>query len=282
MTSYIKTFWQYCLPQHLISRLVGWLAYSTYPPVKRMLIQVFIKYFKIDVAEADPNDPEAYDNFNQFFTRKVLSRTITSEPNGIISPADGTISQFGIIQGNRLLQAKGHTFTAEQLLGEPNSPSTSFKDGHFITIYLAPRDYHRVHMPITGQLKRMTYIPGRLFSVNQLTTQTIKGLFARNERVVCYFETEIGLIALVLVGAMLVASIKTAWAGIIAPNRENFIKTWDYTLNSITYSKGQEIGQFCYGSTVIVLFPHNSITFQPSIQIHDAVKMGQIIGEIRT
>lgn len=283
MVNRLKTFWQYCLPHHLFSRLVGCLANSTCPKLKRFLIRAAIKRFDINVAEASPNDPEQYRSFNEFFTRELQpgTRPIAAESDSIVSPADGSICRVGSLCDQPDLIAKGHHFTLEQLLGGASSYSEALIGGQTVTIYLAPKDYHRVHMPISGQLLRMTYIPGRLFSVNTLTTNSVTGLFARNERIACFFKTEIGTVAVILVGAMLVASIKTVWASTVVPCRDNVIKTWDYSQDSMQFAKGQEIGQFSFGSTAIALFPKDSIVLEASLQADDSIKMGQIIGKQR-
>jgi len=277
----IKVIWQYCLPQHFLSRLLGKIANSNHPKLNQWLIRLFIKHFKVNVAEADPCDPKAYRNFNEFFARKLNSqaRPLGHHPSGIIAPADGTICQIGATSTFPQLIAKGHHYSVSQLLGDSDSAlSKSLAESEAMTIYLAPSDYHRVHMPISGQLIQMTYIPGRLFSVNPTTTKHVKGLFARNERVVCFFNTEIGPIAIVLIGAMLVASIKTTWAGTVTPCDSNKITTWHYGINEYSFAKGDEIGQFIYGSTVIALFPKNSIVFGENLNTHQKITMGQLIG----
>lgn len=278
----IKVAWQYCLPQHLLSRLAGIIANATCPRLRRLLIRYAIKHYQIDVSEAIYTNLEQYKSFNDFFTRELRddARPIDKSYQSVVSPADGSICRFGAIEDQQLIEAKGHLYTLNELLGETSEYSDALEAGEAMTIYLAPKDYHRVHLPLAGQLMRMVYIPGRLFSVNPLTTKTVSGLFARNERVVCYFKTKVGIIAVVLVGAMLVASIKVAWAGLVAPSRDKIIKTWDYGTDAMQFEQGQEIAQFCFGSTAIVLFPKRSMTFDTSLQLNDSIRMGQIIGKL--
>lgn len=279
----LKTAWQYCLPHHILSRLIGKLADCENTVVKNTLIKLFLKRFKVDLATADRPSMDDYTSFNDCFTRGLKPGTRPIAASSIVSPVDGSISQFGKIEGEQIFQAKGHNYTINDLLGGSEHALGEFENGEFATIYLAPKDYHRIHMPIDGRLKRMVYVPGRLFSVNQLTAKTIPSLFARNERVICYFETAIGVVPVIFVGAMLVASIKTAWAGIVAPHRENNVQQWDYdpTQENTHYKKGDEIGQFCFGSTVIVLFPSNSMNFEPILQVDGSVTMGQAFGELK-
>lgn len=280
MLGALKTAWQYCLPQHTLSRLCGYLANTKQPHIRRILINQFIRHYPINLSEASPSSLEDYACFNDFFTRRLHhdARPIDPTIGGLTSPADGCISEFGPIKDNQILQAKGRSFTVESLLGGQIDLAKTFYDGQFMTIYLAPHDYHRVHMPIEGQLKQMIYIPGRLFSVNPLTAQHVHHLFARNERVVCLFSTSIGDMALVLVGAMLVASIKTCWSGIVAPRREKVIQHWNYFDTMPVYPQGQDIAAFSFGSTVIALFPKNRIVFEPHLATNQLLKMGQLIG----
>ena len=242
---------QYPLPHHALSRLVGYLAECESPRLKNALIKAFIQRFNVDMREALSEDVSAYTSFNDFFTRplKDAARPIGA---GVVSPADGTLSQFGQIRAGQLVQAKGHTFSAQTLLGGDAGLAESFLGGSFATVYLSPRDYHRVHMPITGTLREMIYVPGRLFSVNQATANHVPGLFARNERLVCVFDTEQGPMAVVLVGAMIVAAIETVWAGQITP----LAGTPQHTRfdQPITVKKGAEMGRFKLGSTVVMCF----------------------------
>ncbi|MBT2787432.1 MULTISPECIES: archaetidylserine decarboxylase [unclassified Halomonas] len=242
---------QYPLPHHALSRLTGKFAQCDNPWVKNNLIKAFIKRFDVDMSQALEPDPTAYATFNDFFTR-ALKADARPLGDGILSPADGTLSQYGRLQAGQLVQAKGHTYSAQTLLGGDTALAEEFLGGSFATVYLSPRDYHRVHMPVTGTLREMIYVPGRLFSVNQATANYVPGLFARNERLVCIFDTPQGPMAMVLVGAMIVAAIETVWSGQVTPlsghpQRIQFGQP-------ITLEKGAEMGRFKLGSTVVMCF----------------------------
>ena len=265
---------QYPLPHHALSRLIGKLAACDSPKLKNALIKAFIQRFNVDMREALNEDISAYSSFNDFFTRplKDVARPIGE---GIVSPADGTLSQFGPIRAGQLVQAKGHTFSAQTLLGGDASLAEAFLGGSFATVYLSPKDYHRVHMPMTGTLREMIYVPGRLFSVNQATANHVPGLFARNERLVCVFDTEQGPMAMVLVGAMIVAAIETVWAGQITPLAGTPQRTrFD---QPITLEKGAEMGRFKLGSTVVMCFAE-PLAFD-NWAINSKIQMGQALAE---
>ncbi|WP_097023974.1 archaetidylserine decarboxylase [Chromohalobacter canadensis] len=262
---------QYPLPHHLISRGVGKLAESRTPWLKDLLIQRFIRTFDVDMSQALESDPEAYACFNDFFTR-ALTPEARPIGEGIVSPADGTLSQFGAIDNGTLVQAKGHTYSLTALLGGDTHRAAPFRDGSFATVYLSPRDYHRVHMPVTGTLREMVYVPGRLFSVNQATANHVQGLFARNERLVCLFDTEHGPLAMVLVGAMIVAAIETVWAGQVSP-LSGRVQTTRFD-EPIVIEKGQEMGRFKLGSTVVMCFGHD-VAFRDICTDGLVVSMGQ-------
>ena len=232
-----KVLLQYLIPQHLLSRLIGILANSHLAWLKNLMIASFIKYYNVDLSSAEETNISKYATFNDFFTRKLKdsNRPISQNENTIVSPADGIISQIGDINNDLLLQAKGHKYNLNSLLTEENLASR-FVDGKFATIYLSPKDYHRVHMPITGTLQEMIYVPGKLFSVNAETAEQVPNLFARNERVISIFETQIGKMAVIMVGAMIVASIHTAWASKVAPNKSKTIQKWDYRHKEITFN----------------------------------------------
>jgi len=274
---------QHLVPQHLLSRLTGIFANSTRPWLKNSLIRKFVRRYGVNMAEAIHGDPEDYASFNDFFTRalKPGARQITVEANTIASPADGHISALGEIKADRLLQAKGKTFSLAALLGNDTEMADVFSEGSFVTIYLAPRDYHRVHMPLAGKLLKMLYIPGKLFSVNQTTSESIDDLFARNERAVCLFETDAGPMAVILVGAMIVAGIETVWSGQVAPARHGFSET-DYRNEqpAIQLGKGEEMGRFKLGSTVILLFGPGATQWQEALAENTAVMMGESLGTI--
>lgn len=263
-------------PQHLLSRGTGLLANSENTWIKNRFIQWFANQYQIDMSDAAEQELTRYPTFNAFFTRalKPDARPIAAPQNTIVSPADGAVSQYGRIQDGRIIQAKGQWFSSSELLA---TPDTTYQNGEFTTIYLSPRDYHRVHMPYFGKLVSMTYVPGKLFSVNNKTAESVPRLFARNERVVCHFEGDKGPFAVVLVGAMIVASIETTWAGLVAPLKRT-IKTTKYDLrSSIEINKGEEMGRFLLGSTVILLFPQDSLDWNSSIDPGAKIQMGQAI-----
>lgn len=277
----MRTILQYLLPHKIISKIADLSANCQIPWVKNYLIGYFLKRYAVNMQEAIIEDPFAYKSYNQFFTRllKPECRPIDLNKNSILSPADGNLAQFGPISHQNIIQAKGKYFSTPELLGNVNDAEL-FTDGSFATIYLAPRDYHRVHMPLEGKLQKMIYIPGKLFSVNQHAAENIPNVFARNERVVCIFSTIAGPMALILVGAMIVGSIETAWAGTVSPPHSKLVHSYEYITKNppITLTKGQEMGLFKLGSTVIVLFAKDSIMWQQSIKINHDVKFGQQLG----
>lgn len=274
-------FMQYILPQHMLSRGIGRLAECETPWFKNRLIAWFIKRYQVNMSEAQLEDPSAYRHFNDFFTRalKEDARPLDDNEKAVVSPADGAISQLGEIEHGRIFQAKGHSFSLLELLGGDAERAAPFMGGSFSTVYLSPKDYHRVHMPLTGILREMVYIPGHLFSVNQTTVGNVPELFARNERVACIFDTEQGPMAVVLVGAMIVASIETVWAGLVTPPIRT-LRSYDYSQAArqpITLEKGAEMGRFKLGSTAIVLFGPNHVTWDTTLQPASAVKVGQCL-----
>lgn len=275
---------QYALPHHLLSRLMGKLTYCENPTVKNLMIQKISTAYNIDLSDALEPDIGAYRSFNEFFTRplKPGTRPIASAANSIASPADGFLSQKGPIQDGSIIQAKGFNYTVEALLGGDEKRAAPFQGGTFATIYLSPRDYHRLHMPLTGTLKEMIHVPGRLFSVNDLTTRNVPGLFARNERVVALFDTAAGPMALILVGAIFVASIETVWHGVVTPPTRKGVQSFSYDGQKTVIEKGAEMGRFNMGSTIIALFGTPNVTFDPMITSGSAVKMGQAIGRIHS
>lgn len=275
---------QYLMPQHAISRLAGWFANCKWGFIKDTFITCFINHFKVDLSEALQPDATRYENFNAFFVRslKPEARPICTNPNSIACPADGAISEIGFIENDQLLQAKGHHYSLLELVGGNPLHADLFKNGIFATVYLSPKDYHRVHMPLTGTLQEMIFIPGKLFSVNAVTANNVPNLFSRNERVVCIFNTEFGVMAVILVGAMIVASIETVWAGIVAPQQHN-IQTTHYNaenLPKITLQKGDELGRFLLGSTAIVLLPKEIARWAEHLESGSNVKMGSEIGSL--
>ena len=271
---------QRILPKHSLSRAIASVAESKRPWLKNKLITAAIKAFNINMAEAETENLDDYENFNAFFTRQLKAgvRPIDSGGSTIISPADGAISQAGPINKNRILQAKGIDYSVSRLVGN-SVQAQAYDNGSFATIYLSPKDYHRVHMPIAGKLLSSRYIPGELFSVNDQTAQALPGLFARNERLVCEFEcAEIGRFSLIFVGAMLVAGIETVWSGFEQPG-SGAVRETDYSGDSINFAKGDEIGRFKFGSTVILLFPQQAIEWSEKIEPYAVVKMGQAIAD---
>lgn len=266
---------QYLTPHHLLSRLVGGLAECRAPWLKDRLIPWFAKRYCVDMREAQVQELKAYENFNAFFTRALRSdaRPLDETPDAVLCPADGAISQLGAIEHGRIFQAKGHDYSLIELLGGDTARAKPFMNGQFATIYLSPKDYHRVHMPVTGTLREMVYVPGKLFSVNTVTAENVPELFARNERVVCLFDTEYGPMAVILVGAMIVASIDTVWAGTVTPMRKE-VRVTQYG-ESIELQKGDELGRFKLGSTAIVLFGPDSVQWAEELTALTPVRMGQ-------
>jgi phosphatidylserine decarboxylase len=276
---------QRLLPQHALSRLAFALARLEWRWWKRLQIRWFIRRYGVDMSIAREPDPEAYPHFNAFFTRALRpeARPVAPGEGTVVSPVDGTVSQAGIAAAGRLLQAKGHTYTLDALLGD-GVLASEFRDGLYVTLYLAPRDYHRFHMPLTGRLRMMRYIPGALFSVNDSTARTIPGLFARNERLVTLFDTDAGPMAVVLVGAMLVAAMETVWShGVVTAGAQRLPRTWDYGEEdaAVTLQRGAELGRFNMGSTVIVLFGPGRAVWTASLTPGAPVRMGQRLGERR-
>ena len=268
----------YVLPHHAISRVVFFFT-RVKGPIVQPMIRWFIKSFAVDMREAEHPDIEHYDTFNEFFTRplKKSARPIAPGDNILCCPADGTVSQAGPIEEGRIFQAKGQDYSVLELLGGDQAMASQYNDGKFITVYLAPYNYHRLHMPLGGKLKKMLHVPGRLFSVAQWTVQEVPRLFARNERLVCEFETDIGPMVLVLVGAINVAAIETVWSGLVTPPAGKRISEFDYGHTQKSLEKGEEMGRFKMGSTIIVLTP-KQVEWLPHISAGQTVKMGQLIG----
>lgn len=278
MSKPIHVLVQYCCPQHKLSRFVGWLAECRLKWFKNWAIRRLIRKYHVNLSEALSENLDDYPNFNSFFTRQLKPevRPLAKGTTIISSPADGCVSQIGQINNDVILQAKQFNYTTVSLLGGAGSLAQTFENGNFVTIYLAPKDYHRVHMPITGKLLETTYIPGKLFSVNQMTTQSVQSLFSRNERLVCLFETAAGPVAIVLVGAMLVGNIQTVWP---MNHPKNEITTKRYA-DGIVLERGDELGLFKMGSTVILLFPKDSIEWISTLQENSTVKVGEAMGDI--
>lgn len=272
---------QYILPQHALSRLVGWIAACHWPWIKNPFINFFIKQFNINMNEAQRKSAAEFSSFNDFFTRELEpnARTIDRTAENLVSPADGAVSQLGDIVDGRIFQAKGQSYSLHELLGGNAQLTEEFMGGKFNTIYLSPKDYHRVHMPFSGTLRETIYIPGDLFSVNQTTAENVPRLFSRNERLVAIFDTEHGPMAMVLVGAMIVAAIETVWSGLITPPKR-LQKSINY-LNPkpVFLEKGEEMGRFLLGSTVVLCFPANSIEWESSLKAESPLNMGEPIAK---
>lgn len=272
---------QYLAPHHLVSRFFGVASDCREPAVKNWMISRFVRKYGVDMREAQQEDALAYDCFNDFFTRalKPDARPLDEEPGGVLCPADGAISQMGAIEHGRIFQAKGHSYGLADLLGGDTNRAAPFQGGEFATIYLSPKDYHRVHMPVAGTLREMIHVPGRLFSVNPLTARNVPRLFARNERVVCIFDTEHGPMAVVLVGAMIVASIETVWAGLVTPykRRVKAVRYDDVARAPIHLEKGAEMGRFKLGSTAIVLFGPGKVRWADTPSVRGPVRMGELL-----
>ncbi|MCP3667168.1 MAG: phosphatidylserine decarboxylase [Gammaproteobacteria bacterium] len=272
---------QYCLPHHLLSQLMYWLTRSEWPLLKDGLIKAVIRLYKINLHEAEESNPLVYPSFNAFFTRqlKANARPIAQQDRALISPVDGTISQLGDIKAGRIFQAKGQDYALSELLGGDDPWCDAFADGNFATIYLSPRDYHRIHMPMSGQLRLMRHIPGRLFSVSPSTTRNVPRLFSRNERLVNLFETDRGPMAVIMVGAIFVASMDTVWAGTVAPSSRR-ISDWQYgdePSSPVQIGKGDEMGRFNMGSTVILLFGKDCLQWSEQLKSGESVEMGEQI-----
>ncbi|AYA65868.1 archaetidylserine decarboxylase [Alteromonas sp. RKMC-009] len=267
MLDWFKVNLQYILPKHLLSRLVGKFAAAEAGGVTTAFIKFFIKKYNVDMSEALYPHPEHYKTFNEFFTRQLKPevRQIAEGDDVLIQAVDGAVSQFGDIHQDSIFQAKGHNYSLTTLLGGKPELAKPFKNGKFATIYLSPKDYHRIHMPVEGTLTDMVYVPGELFSVNPLTAENVPGLFARNERVIAFFDTPVGKMAMVLVGATIVASIETVWSGTVTPPAGKNVQHWQYESDdeaAVKLEKGDEMGRFKLGSTIVVCFEKDQIEFE--------------------
>ena len=271
----------YVLPHRLLSSLARRLAYSTSPGTKQWLIDTVTRKFDVDLSEAAEPDPRAYPSFNAFFTRalKPGARVADPDPRALLMPADGHISQCGAIEDGRIFQAKGQSFTAAELLGDATA-AEPFRNGLFATVYLSPRDYHRVHMPWTGTLRETVHVPGRLFSVGTDAVANVPRLFARNERLVCHFDTDFGPMVSVMVGALLVSGVETVWSGEEIPAYGTAITRKDYRGKGITLERFAEMARFNYGSTVIVLLPPGVATLSPGLRAESPVRLGQALARL--
>ena len=279
-----KVAFQYIMPQLYLTQFAGWFAQQKWGALTHFVIKIFAKKYNVDMSEAKKENFSDYESFNQFFIRELKddARKINENPTALCLPADGRVSQIGHIDDERLLQAKGHFFSLSDLLAGDEELVNTFKNGEFATIYLSPRDYHRVHMPCDATLRKMIYVPGDLFSVNPFLAEHVPNLFARNERVICVFDTAFGPMVQILVGATITASMSTVWAGVINPPRTGEVKVWTYQGDSaIKLTKGQEMGAFQLGSTVINLFPANSVTLAEHLEVDVPVRMGEILATMK-
>ncbi len=270
---------QYLLPKQTLTRLAGLVAGAKAGAMTTALIRWFIQRYGVNMAEAAEPDPAAYASFNAFFTRALRPGARPLAAADWVCPVDGAISQFGAIQQGRIFQAKGHDYSATALLGGDSALAAHFQGGHFATLYLSPKDYHRIHMPCAGRLLRMVHVPGELFSVNPTTARGVPGLFARNERLVCVFDSPQGPWVKVLVGATIVGSMATVWHGTVNPPRPGRVREWDYADPPIGLAQGAEMGRFLLGSTVVLLFPPGPLRFNPAWAPGGSVRMGQLMAQ---
>lgn len=271
---------QHVIPHHALSVLMSKLTHCENTLWKNLFIKSIIRMYGVNMDEAKFQNLDHYPSFNHFFTRelKAGARPIAPEADAIACPADGAVSQAGTIENGQIFQAKGHSYSALELLGGDAKRAEAFENGSFATIYLSPKDYHRLHMPLTGTLKEMVHVPGRLFSVNAATVEGVPNLFARNERVACMFDTEAGPMALVLVGAIFVSSVETVWHGVVTPPSISEPRVWQYRENAPVLEKGAEMGRFNMGSTIIVLFGQDKCTWNQKLVAGTPVKLGEDIG----
>jgi phosphatidylserine decarboxylase len=281
----LKVLPQYLLPKQLLTTLAGRFASEARGSTTTSVIRWFVKKYQVNMAEALNPDISSYATFNDFFTRALKPNARPIAAAEIICPVDGAISQYGAINFDQIFQAKGHNYSTTALVGGDKTLAAQFQNGSFATLYLSPKDYHRIHMPCDGRLTRMIYVPGDLFSVNPTTARGVPGLFARNERLVCVFDTDKGPFILVLVGATIVGSMATVWHGQINPPRSADIREWHYAEQNISLKQGDEMGRFMLGSTVVMLFPENlskTLAFNPSWAAGGAIQLGEAMCQLRT
>ena len=272
---------QYLYPKRALTVFGGWVANGRWGGITQWIIRRFIRKYGVNMAEAANPDFAAYPTFNEFFTRPLKAGARPLANAALVSPVDGAISQLGAIKKDQIFQAKGHHYSTRALVGGDAQLAAEFEDGTFATIYLSPKDYHRIHMPCDGRLTRMIYVPGDLFSVNPATARGVPGLFARNERVVCVFETATGPFVLTLVGATIVGSMATVWHGVVNPPRTRNVREWRYEDQNIVLKKGDEMGRFLLGSTVVLLFPKEGhVQFNPTWEATRPVRMGEAMSRI--
>jgi phosphatidylserine decarboxylase len=267
---------QYLLPKKLLTEIAGKLASAEAGQLTTSVIRWFVGRYGVNMAEAANPDIASYKSFNEFFTRPLRADARPLADAAFLSPVDGAVSQLGAIDRDQIFQAKGHRYSTTALVGGDSELAARFENGSFATLYLSPRDYHRIHMPCDGKLTRMIYVPGALFSVNPTTARGVPGLFARNERVVCVFESAFGQFVLTLVGATIVGSMATVWHGVVNPPRHGVVREWRYDGdNAVNLKKGEEMGRFLLGSTVVMLFPKNTLRFNPAWTATSSIRMGE-------
>jgi len=281
LMDFIKVTPQYFIPKHMLSSGMHWFMQVETPWIKNNVIKLLTKIYGINISEAADEDINNYPHFNAFFTRalKPEARPIDDTPNCWVSPVDGLISQSTHIEGNKIIQAKCHPYTVEALVGGDIGYAKQFNNGEAAVIYLSPKDYHRIHTPVDAKLLSMTYVPGDLFAVNPATVRQVDGLFARNERLVIRFENEHGLFCLIMVGAIFVGSMETVWEGKITPDYEPTIQHWDYQDENIQFNKGDEIGRFNMGSTVVLLTTEQQLPELGKIHANTPIKMGELLAK---
>ena len=270
---------QYLIPKQALTVLAGKLASAQAGSLTTSVIRWFVGRYKVNMAEAANPDIASYPSFNEFFTRPLKAGARPLADADFLCPVDGAISQFGPIERDQIFQAKGHSYSTTALVGGDRDLAARFENDSFATLYLSPRDYHRIHMPCDGKLTRMIYVPGALFSVNPTTARGVPGLFARNERVVCVFDTANGFFVLTLVGATIVGSMATVWHGVVNPPRPGVVREWRYDEQNVVLRKGEEMGRFLLGSTVVMLFPKNALAFNPEWAPTRAIRMGEAMGQ---
>ena len=275
MSDRLAVLAQYLLPKQALTTLAGRLADTEAGSLTTSVSRWFVQRYGVDLSEAVDSDPVSYRSFNEFFTRPLRAGARPLADADFICPVDGAISQFGGIEQDQIFQAKGHRYSTTALVGGDGELASRFADGAFATLYLSPRDYHRIHMPVDGRLRRMIHVPGQLFSVNPATARGVPGLFARNERVVCVFDAEFGSFVLTLVGATIVGSMATVWHGTVNPPRGSQIREWLYDDQQVLLKQGEEMGRFLLGSTVVMLFPRDTLRFNPTWTATRAIRMGE-------
>ena len=279
MSDFIAVLPQYLLPKRALTVFGGWVASRRWGTATTRLIAWFVKRYGVNMNEAANPDLASYTSFNDFFTRALRPGVRPLTSSAFVCPVDGAISQFGTIQADQIFQAKGHAYSTTALVGGDAALASEFQDGSFATLYLSPRDYHRIHMPCAGRLRSMVYVPGDLFSVNPKTARGVPGLFARNERVVCVFDTDFGALVMALVGATVVGSMATVWHGVVNPPRLPQVTEWHYDESNITLLRGEELGRFLLGSTVVMLFPKGALDWNAKWQAALPVRMGEAMAQ---